>query len=138
MENPLSYSIDSLDLKILSLLKKNARMKYVEISTHTGISEAAVRYRVKKLLEKNIIKRFTIDTVMDEPGAIVLLRIDTLKSPSTLKKLKSLFGTMYELSGEWDAAVLIKANDSYELNHMVDRIRNVAGVIETQTLLKMT
>ena len=137
MATLLDYDIDNTDMKIISILKDNSRTKYVNIAKRTGMSEGAVRYRVKRLVEKNIIKNFTLETVMDEPEAVLLLRIDPLISEKAIKKLKKQPYPLYETSGEWDAAILLRVSDSYELNHIVDKIRGIGGIIETQTLLKM-
>lgn len=47
--------IDTKDQTILELLEKNARISYMEIARKLEISETAIRKRVKKLEEKEII-----------------------------------------------------------------------------------
>jgi DNA-binding Lrp family transcriptional regulator len=55
------YALDPVDLKIIELLKKDGRMPFVELGKRVGLSEAAVRRRVKILQERGIIKRFTVE-----------------------------------------------------------------------------
>ena len=43
--------LDSTDLTIIGLLQKDGRMPSSEIAKKTGVSEATVRYRLKKLIE---------------------------------------------------------------------------------------
>ena len=52
--------MDRKDKVILELLSKNARIPYSEIAKKLGISETAVRKRVRKLEEKGIIEGYTL------------------------------------------------------------------------------
>ena len=54
-------ALDDVDLRIIDLLKQNSRMSFIEIGKRVGLSEGAVRRRVKLLVEKGVIKRFTIE-----------------------------------------------------------------------------
>ncbi|HDN62475.1 MAG TPA: AsnC family transcriptional regulator, partial [Candidatus Bathyarchaeota archaeon] len=47
--------MDEIDRKILKLLKENARRSYVEIGKIVGLTEGAVRRRVKKLIDEGRI-----------------------------------------------------------------------------------
>jgi len=44
-------NIDQNDLKILEILKKNARTPYTTIAKELKVSEAAVRKRIEKLIQ---------------------------------------------------------------------------------------
>ncbi|MBT5954021.1 winged helix-turn-helix transcriptional regulator [bacterium] len=48
--------LDKLDPKIIELLRQNGAITNVELGKKLKVSEATIRYRVKKLLERNIIK----------------------------------------------------------------------------------
>lgn len=49
------YDIDALDLKIIGLLQKDGRIAYSIIAKEIGVPETTIRYRVKKLIDENII-----------------------------------------------------------------------------------
>ena len=53
--------VDSRDLKIIELLKENARTTYQQIAKKVLLSHDAVAERVKKLHTKGIISKFTLD-----------------------------------------------------------------------------
>ena len=42
--------MDKIDIGILDILRENSRAKYVEIAKRVGLTEGAVRRRMKKLL----------------------------------------------------------------------------------------
>jgi len=49
-------SIDTLDLKIIQVLNRDARRSYRAIAEEIGVSDATVRNRVNKMLKEGIIK----------------------------------------------------------------------------------
>jgi len=74
-----TWSMDSTDMKILSILQDDSRKSFVELAEELGLSETAVRNRVSRLIEKGVIKRFTIQLDLDKIGkrisSIVCVRI---------------------------------------------------------------
>jgi len=56
----IKNNMDDIDLEILKILKDDARVKYVDIAKKVGLTEGAVRRRIKKLLSEGIRNKFTI------------------------------------------------------------------------------
>ena len=56
----MAFKLDDKDKRILNLLQENSRLSYTEIANELKISEATVRYRVKKLTDAGIISKFTV------------------------------------------------------------------------------
>lgn len=52
--------IDEIDLEIIKILKKNSRIKWVELGEQVHMSGQAVGNRIKSMEEKGIIAYFTI------------------------------------------------------------------------------
>ncbi len=52
--------LDEKDMKILEMLRENARIPLTDIATTLGVSESTVRKRVRALEEEGVIKRYTI------------------------------------------------------------------------------
>ncbi len=55
----VSVELDRIDRKILNQLQRNGRVAFSSIAQETGLDEATIRYRVKKLKEKGVITKFT-------------------------------------------------------------------------------
>jgi DNA-binding Lrp family transcriptional regulator len=132
-------AMDEIDEKLINLLKENSRASYIELAEKVGLSEAAVRRRVKILVEKGIIKKFTIQIGMEQ-GANALTLIAVSPSIPTTKvseRLKSIKGvqTVYEITGQYDVAALLSAPNIPEINRCVDEIRKVEGVANTNTII---
>mgnify|MGYP002627472207 FL=1 len=50
-----SQNIDELDMKILSIISKNARTPFLEVARECGVSGAAIHQRVNRLVSIGVI-----------------------------------------------------------------------------------
>jgi DNA-binding Lrp family transcriptional regulator len=130
---------DNIDEKILDYLRNDSRESFVEIGKKLKLSESAVRRRVKNLVDRKVIERFTIEMgEMNSTSAIVLISVDsttdTSKVSSRLTKLNAV-KTVYEITGQYDISVIIKAPSITEINAAIDELRKIPGVIDTNTVI---
>jgi len=128
--------MDETDLKILKILKKDARTKFVKIAESVGLTEGAVRRRIKSLMREGIIRRFTVETTAEFEG-IVLIETEPTKTGDVTSKIKKIATRVFEVSGDYDIAALIQAYTIEELNSKIDEIRKLHGVQNTRTLIKL-
>ena len=130
---------DKVDDEILKFLKEDSRESFVDIGKKLKLSESAVRRRVKNLLDSGIIKKFTIEFgEQNATKAIVLLSVessmDTSKVSTRLTKLDGV-KTVYEITGQYDIAVIISAPNITEINGAIDALRKIQGVSDTNTVI---
>jgi DNA-binding Lrp family transcriptional regulator len=130
---------DKIDDEILKFLKDDSRQSFVDIGKRLRLSESAVRRRVKNLLDGGIIKKFTIELgEQNATKAIVLISvessIDTSKVSARLTKLEGV-KTVYEITGQYDIAVIISAPNITEINGAIDSLRKIPGVSDTNTVI---
>jgi Lrp/AsnC family transcriptional regulator of lysine biosynthesis len=128
--------MDEIDEKILGILKRDSRTKYVKMAEIIGWTEGAMRMRVKKLLEQGIINKFTIETKVEVEG-IILVKTDPNETRNVVLKMKEVSEKIFEVSGDYDVAALIQAYTITELNKKVDKIRALPAVLNTNTLVKL-
>jgi len=71
--------LDERDRKILELLLKNSRMNYSEIAKILGISDTAVRKRVRNMEKNGVIRGYTLSVDPHAMGykCVAILGIDT-------------------------------------------------------------
>ena len=55
MKNSTECKVDSLDLKILSIISKDARTPFRNVAELCGVSRAAIHLRVQHLIDMGII-----------------------------------------------------------------------------------
>jgi DNA-binding Lrp family transcriptional regulator len=138
-EEKMSNNIDSLDDQIIRILQSNSRKSFVEIADEIRLSESAVRRRVKNLIDSGIIKRFTIELEAGKKtSAITLISVsstaDTSVVSSNLMKLNGV-EIIYEITGQYDIAVIIVAPTIAEINEYIDEVRKIEGVSDTNTVI---
>jgi Lrp/AsnC family transcriptional regulator, regulator for asnA, asnC and gidA len=132
-------NIDSRDDQIIRILQSNSRKPFVEIADEIRLSESAVRRRVKNLIDSGIIKRFTVELeASKKTSAITLISVsstaDTSVVSSNLMKLNGV-EIIYEITGQYDIAVIIAAPTIAEINKYIDEVRKIEGVSDTNTVI---
>ncbi|HZW58059.1 MAG TPA: Lrp/AsnC family transcriptional regulator [Nitrososphaerales archaeon] len=131
--------IDSTDEKIISILRDDSRKSFVEIAKSVDLSEAAIRRRVSNLIKSGVISRFTIETnVGPKANAISLLSVNpsypTSEISSKLKRMRGV-DSIFEITGEYDIAVIVSGSNIAEINATIDEIRKLTGIDDTNTVV---
>lgn len=131
--------LDKTDELLLGILREGSRMPFVEIASRVNLSEAAVRRRVSNLIKTGVIKKFTIE--VSEPqltSAITYVSVSpSVPTSEVSKRTMSVSGveTIYETTGPFDIAVILKGSNIAEINRSVEEIRRLNGVLNTNTTI---
>jgi Lrp/AsnC family transcriptional regulator, regulator for asnA, asnC and gidA len=135
----MSENLNSIDEKIIKILRNDPRKSFVEIANVIGMSESAVRRRVKNLQDIGVIKKFTIDMgPSNKTSAITLISVSSTADTSNVSdRLLNLKGieVVYEITGQYDIATIIVAPTILEINSYIDEIRKIDGVSDTNTVI---
>ena len=135
----MSANTDEIDEKIIHILQDDSRRAFVDIANEIGLSESAVRRRVKNLVDRAIIKRFTIELgASDKTSAITLISVaSTADTSAVSNRLMELSGVkvVYEITGQYDIAAIIAAPAIVDINRCIDDIRKIEGVSDTDTVI---
>ncbi|MHB8397002.1 MAG: Lrp/AsnC family transcriptional regulator [Thermoplasmataceae archaeon] len=129
--------MDRKDAEILNILRQDSRTRNVKIAEKIGISESAVRKRISRLVSRGLIAGFTIKTANEQVSAIVLLKLEPRKTGEVMASLKSRGVEIFEFSGNYDLGVSVSASDLQSLNRYLDELRELDGVVETDTLVRL-
>jgi DNA-binding Lrp family transcriptional regulator len=130
-------SYDEKDEEIISLLKKNSRMSNIEISKKIGMTEGAVRSRIKKLVDSGTISKFTIEVKAPSNNyAVVMVKAETgtKKMMNDILKL-GIHSDAYEISGEYDGCIILEASSINGIDKKIDEIRKLKSVSDTRTFI---
>lgn len=131
--------LDELDLRLIHLLKENARMPYSRLAKELGISESAVRKRISKLVKSGVVKKMTIEyDLKNEIKAVVLVKTQPpVPVPEISKNVKKIVGVdaVYEVTGEYDIVVILRAPGVEMINRFIDEVRSIPGVMSTYTMI---
>lgn len=131
--------MDELDEKILVLLKDHGRAPYMDVAKRVGLSEGAVRKRIKAMVESGVISKFTVQLGFTKGAkALTLLSVNPRFPTSAVSdNVKKILGVevVYEITGQYDIAAIVSTLNVAEVNRCIEEIRNVKGVSNTNTMI---
>ncbi|MEM2915689.1 MAG: Lrp/AsnC family transcriptional regulator [Candidatus Bathyarchaeia archaeon] len=137
----MSVHLDDIDKVILQNLQNDARTPLRIIAEKTGVSEATIFARVKKLLERGVIKRFTVLASPEALGknimAFVLIKTNPKHLQTVLTALQNMDDVYeaYDVTGAYYAIAKIRACNRDELAKVIDEIGLIEGVTSTETAI---
>ena len=134
-------SYDSLDLKILSMLSKNARTPYLEIARECGVSGAAVHQRIQRLLANGAIvgsECLISPTAMgyDTCAYIGIFLRDPSQYDFVVNALEGIPEVVecHYTAGKYDILVKIFAHNNDHMLALLQSIQQL-GMARTETLI---
>ena len=139
MHESKKQELDSIDIEMLRMLKGNSRTSFAKLAEALGLSESAVRKRVKRLRKEGIIKKFTIEyEIASEIRAVVLVKTVPPKPvPEVSSNIIKINGVeaVYEVTGDNDIVAIVRVENINEVNRCIDQIRSIKGVASTNTMI---
>jgi Lrp/AsnC family transcriptional regulator for asnA, asnC and gidA len=130
-----SVNLDEVDLAILRSLRENARMSLQELSRKSGISDATIQFRLKRMKANGVIERFTIMANPAATGyavtAIMLVQTDNERQDQAVASLTKIpeITEVYGILGEYDLFLKVWSKSLEELNNLInDRITSIEGI----------
>ena len=138
--NGASPSIDAVSKAIIEQLQEDGRRPYAAIGKAVGLSEAAVRQRVQKLLDQGVMQIVAVTdplTLGFRRQAMVGIKVDGDIDPVS-EALAALDEVEYVVitAGSFDLLVEIVCEDDDHLLEMINkRIRALPGVRSTESFV---
>jgi len=121
--------LDKVDYKILSLLNKNSRTNYVEISKKTNLTPNGIKKRIKNLEKTNIIDKYSITInfrELDYEWYGLQLKLTKFDEENLITFLKSHKKVIFyhRYIGAWDYDIGIIVRDSKEVREFINDLRS--------------
>ncbi|MBZ6495555.1 Lrp/AsnC family transcriptional regulator [Natrinema longum] len=130
--------MDDLDRQILDILRRDARTPYTEIADEVGTSEGTVRNRVERMMDDDVIERFTISTRTGNVQAMIELSVavdvDTKAVSERIAEWDEV-DFVWMVSGEQDVVLVVDAADTRGVNDLITKARDQEEVVSTKTRL---
>jgi DNA-binding Lrp family transcriptional regulator len=141
MSDKKLIELDEIDKAIISLLTKDSRMSFTKMSKITGYPDATIQHRFKRLIQNNVIKRFSVelDPNYSEHGAfsLVLIKTSSDEHDSVQKDLERLpeITNIYVVFGEYDFIIKVRGKSLENIDDIVrDKIKIISGVSELREI----
>lgn len=131
--------MDELDQALIALLRKNARMSVADLATKLKVSRGTVTNRIRKLEDAQIILGFTVKLRPEaEPHHIRAWMGVLVEGNQTRMVIASLLGepgvsALHDTNGRWDLLAELEASTMTELSQILERIRLLKGIRNTET-----
>ena len=136
--------VDDLDLKLLSELKKDGSISIPLLAKKLNINASVLYSRIKRLIKKKMIKKFTIDIDENQLGFGVKAYVGINRDPKFKTKIHenlleiAEIDRIIEVTGRFDLMVGALAEDLEQLHSIVvDKIGKIDGIQNTETFVEL-
>ncbi len=141
----LRNQLDDIDMKILDIISKNARIPFKDVAAEVGVSRAAVHQRVARMIDLNVIvgSGYHIDPKKIDFRTCTYIGIFLEKGSlySTVAEMLRLIPEIVEChytTGQYAIFVKVYAKDNEHLRDILsDKIQKIPGVASTETFISL-
>jgi len=141
----LHSSLDKIDLHILNIITKNARIPFKDVAAEVGVSRAAVHQRVNRMVDLQVIigsgyfvdpKKVNYNTctyvgIFLEKGSLYVNVVEHLK------KIPEIVECHYT-TGKYAIFIKVYARDNAHLKEILsERVQKISGISSTETILSL-
>ena len=135
-----TVDLDDADKSLVELLQHDGRLPYTRLAARIGLSEAAVRQRVNRLIENKVVQIVAVTdplTLGFSRQAMVGVKIEgDIIAVSDALALISEVDYVVCTSGSFDLLFeLVCEDDEHLLTVLNDRVRTIPGVRSTETFM---
>ena len=138
------HRFDELDMKLLYELTKDGSISVPILSKKLGINASVLYSRIKRLLKKKLIKKFTVEIDDSLLGIGVKAIVGINRDP----KLKDLIHKKFmetpevvsiaEITGRFDIMIQVYAKNLEALHTIViEKIGKIDGIQNTETFVEL-
>jgi len=130
--------IDDVDKAIIEQLQQDGRLPYTKLGAAVGLSEAAVRQRVQRLVESGVVQIVAVTdplTLGFRREAMIGLKIegDLRGVADTIASIPEV-SYVVVVSGSFDLLMeVVCEDDDHLLALLNDKVRSIPGVRSTET-----
>ncbi len=136
--------VDKIDQKILSELTNDSSISIPKLSEKINVNSSVVYSRIKRLVKKKLIERFTIEINNKELGygvkSLTGINMDSKQRDNVIQELFKIQGVreVSEVTGRFDILVAMYAVNLGEMYRIVsDNIGKIEGVISSESFIEM-
>src|SRR6478736_5869647 len=140
-----NYELDNIDLKILEILRDDAKKPYTEVAKKVNVSQGTVHVRMGKMEEAGIIDRTTLKINYGKLGFDITAFIGIYLEKSALyeqvlsrlKEIPEIINIHYT-TGNYSMFVKIYCRDTNHLKEVLhEKMQQVEGIERTETMISL-
>ena len=137
--NRAANALDPTDRAIVEHLQRDGRMPYTRLGAAVGLSEAAVRQRVQRLVDAGVMQVVAVTNPMSigyRRMAMIGVRTEG-PSDGVAAALQAMGDIDYLVvtAGSFDLMCEVVVGNDADLLDLTNRIRRVPGVVSTESFI---
>ncbi len=141
----LRNNLDQIDLHILEIITKNARIPFKDVAADVGVSRAAVHQRVNRMIDMNVIigSGYHIDPKKVDYKTCTYVGIFLEKGgfyekvAEQLKEISEIVECHYT-TGQYAIFVKVYARDNEHLKDVLSvKVQKIPGISSTETFISL-
>ncbi|QEU96977.1 Lrp/AsnC family transcriptional regulator [Streptomyces kanamyceticus] len=134
--------MDDVDRRLIALLQEDATMSYAALGKEVGLSAGAAHERVRKLRERGVIRRTTVEV---DPAAVDrgVLAFVMVESTAWMGESAAAFAAIPEIqeahviAGSASVLVKVRTATTERLQDVLRRLYEIEGVSGTQATVSL-
>lgn len=136
--------MDDADTRLIAELRRDGRAALSDLAARLGLSRATVRARMERLVARGEIAGFTVVTRADVAQApvraLMLIGIEGRGAERIMARLSGLpaVQAVHSTNGKWDLVAELAAQTLEELDAVIFRVREIEGVMTSETNLLLS
>ena len=135
---------DNIDLKILSELSNDSSISVPHLSKKINVNSSVVYSRIKRLVKRKLIERFTIEINNKELGYAVKsltgINMDSKKRDNIIEELFKIneVREISEVTGRFDILVTMYSKNLENMHQLVsEQIGKIQGIVSSESFIEM-
>jgi len=136
--------LDEIDQRLIAELRRDGRAALSDLADRLNLSRATVRARMERLTTKGEIAGFTVLTRGDVTEApvrgLMMIGIEGRGGEKVMARLAGIPAVMavHSTNGKWDLIAELATQTLLDLDEVIHRIRNIDGVMTSETNLLLS
>ncbi len=138
------HKFDDLDMKLLFELTQDGSISVPTLSKKLGINASVLYSRIKRLMKKKLIRKFTIDIDESLLGIGVKASVGINRDPKLKEEIHAKFmetseiTSISEVTGRFDIIIEVYAKNLEALHTVViEKIGKIVGIQNTETFVEL-
>jgi len=136
--------MDSLDRRLLALLRENARASIASLAKELGVARGTVQNRLSRLERDGTVVGYSVrlkpQVEEHRIRALMTIAVEGNRIDTVIAALRGdpAVGALHSTNGRWDIVAELRADSLASFDQVLGRIRQLEGISSTETSLLLS
>jgi len=136
--------MDTLDRRLLALLRENARASIASLAKALGVARGTVQNRIARLERDGTIVGYSVrlkpQVEEHRIRALMTIAVEGNRIEAVIAAMRGdpAVGALHSTNGRWDIVAELRAESLTAFDEVLGRIRRLEGIASTETSLLLS